>query len=80
MDLLDDTSCTNGIDLASLDNFESHISVVVIVGQATECGTDTSVNVCVVLEKTLVEGVVEVGSCIELLNQIVLCVCKVVAY
>jgi hypothetical protein len=62
VDLLNDTSSTNGVDLPSLDNFESNIAIVLIIGQTRESGPDACMDVCVVLQQTLHGCVVKVGA------------------
>lgn len=63
MDLLDDTSSTDGVDLSGLDNLESDIAIVLVVGHARQGCTDASMNVRVVLQQALHGSMVEVGAC-----------------
>lgn len=62
VDLLDDTSSTNGVDLSGLNNLESDIAIVLIVGHARKRGPDACMDICVVLQETLHGCVVEVGA------------------
>ena len=62
MNLLDDTSSTNSVDLSGLDNLESDIAIVLIVGHARKRGPDACMDICVVLQETLHGCVVEVGA------------------
>lgn len=62
VDLLDDTGSTNGVDLSGLDDLESDIAIVLIVGHARERSPDACMDVCVILQETLHGRMVEVGS------------------
>jgi hypothetical protein len=62
VDLLDDTSSTNGVDLPGLDNLKSDIAVVLIVGHARKRGPDACMDVRVVLQQALHGSMVEVGA------------------
>lgn len=63
VDLLDNTSSTNGVDLSGLDNFEPDIAIVLIVRHARERGSDACMDVRVVLQQALHGSMVEVGAC-----------------
>jgi len=65
MDALDDTLCTEGIDLTGFDDGKADVAVVVVVGEAGEGGADAGVNVGIVAEETFVGGVVEVGAMVD---------------
>ena len=62
VDLLDDTGGTNGVDLSGLDDLESDIAIVLIVGHAGQGCTDASMNIRVVLQQALHGRVVEVSA------------------
>lgn len=62
VDLLDDTSSTNGVNLSGLDNLESDIAIVLIVGHARERCPDTCMDVCVILQQALHSRMVEVSA------------------
>lgn len=65
MDLLDDSLSADGVDLAGLDNLETAVSVVVVVGQSRQRRADAGVDVGVIAHKTLLCGVVEVGTVVD---------------
>lgn len=65
VDLLDDALGANGVDLASLDNLESNVTVVVVVGETGQGSADTGVDVGVVAHQTLHGGVVEVSTVVN---------------
>jgi hypothetical protein len=62
VDLLDDTSSTDGVNLPGLDNFEADIAIILIVGHARQCGANAGVDVCVVLEQAFHSRMVKVGA------------------
>lgn len=62
VDLLDDTSSTNGVNLPGFDNLESDVAVILIVGHARERCPDTCMDVCVILQQALHSRMVEVSA------------------
>lgn len=66
--LLDDAVHANGVNLAGLDNLKAAIPVILIVRGPAEGRADTSVNVGVVLEQTLLGGMVEIRAVVDARN------------
>lgn len=64
-DLLDDAIGTDGVDLPRLHNLKAAVAVVVVVTGTREGGADTSVDVGVVAEQTLLGSMVEVGAVVD---------------
>ena len=62
---LDDAVSANGVDLTSLNNLETAVTVVLVVAGTREGSADTGVDAGVVGEETLHGGVVEVGSVVD---------------
>lgn len=65
VDLLDDTFRANGIDLASFGDDETTISIIIIVGQTAQSGSNSSVDVCVVPEQALLSSMEEVRAVVD---------------
>lgn len=51
MNFLDDACGAYGVDLAGLDDLKAAVAVVVVVGEAAECGTDAGVDIGVVAKE-----------------------------
>jgi NAD-specific glutamate dehydrogenase len=68
MDLLDDTSGTNRVNLPGLDNLESDIAVIVVVTQPAERSANARVDVGVIFQQTLHGRMVEVGAMVDASN------------
>ena len=62
MDLLDDTSSADGVNLSGLDNLESDVAIVLVVGHARQGGANASMDVCVVLQQALHGRMVEIRA------------------
>ena len=65
LDLLDNPGHANRIDFPCFDDFESAVSIVVVVGQAGQGGADAGVDVGVVGQQAFFVGVVEVGAVVD---------------
>lgn len=64
-DLLDDAIRANLVNLASLHNLEATVSIVLVVTGSAERRADTSVDVGVVAQQTLLSGMIEVGAVVD---------------
>lgn len=64
-DLLDDAVRANLVNLASLNDLEAAVSVVLVVTGSAERRADTSVDVGVVAQQSLLSGMVEVGAVVD---------------
>lgn len=62
------SSHTNGVNLTGLNNLETNVAVVLIVRRTRKSGTDTSVDVRVVPQKTLHGSMVEIGTVVDRSN------------
>jgi hypothetical protein len=65
---LDDSVHANGINLASLHNFEAAVSVVLIITWATQSCADASVDVGVIRKQALLRSVVEICTMVDTCN------------
>ena len=68
LDLLDDTIHSDGIDLSRFYNLKSTVSIVLIVTGATQCCSDSSVDVGVVGQKTFLGSMIEVCAVVDASN------------
>lgn len=64
-DFLDNASRPNRVDLACLDNLESTVAVIVVVAETGQGGTNTCVDVGIVVQKTFSMRVEEIGAVVD---------------
>lgn len=65
LDLLDDTVSTNLVDFTCLDDLETAVAVVFVVGRSGKSCTDSSMDVGVVGKKTFLSSVEEVSAVVD---------------
>jgi hypothetical protein len=65
VDLLDNPSGADRVNLPGLDNLKSDIAVVVVIGHPTERRANARVDVGVILQQTLHGRMVEVGAVVD---------------
>lgn len=64
-DFLDNASGPNRVDLACLDDLESAVAVMVVVAETGQGGTNTCVDVGIVVQKTFSVRVEEIGAVVD---------------
>lgn len=65
VNLLDDAFSANLVDSSCLDDLETNVSIIVIIGRSTQSGANTRMDVGVILEKTFHGCVIEVCSVVD---------------
>lgn len=65
LDLLDDAVSANLVDFTCLDDLETAVAVVFVVGRPGKSRTDSSMDVGVVAKKTFLSSVEEVGAVVD---------------